>query len=36
MPPTVRDVMTFDPVALEARTSLAEAARKMKERASAT
>lgn len=32
MPPTVRDVMTFDPVALEARTSVTEAARKMKER----
>ncbi|HEV2069025.1 MAG TPA: CBS domain-containing protein [Acidimicrobiales bacterium] len=32
MPPTVRDVMTADPVALEAKTSVTEAARKMKER----
>lgn len=32
MPLTVRDVMTPDPVALEARSSLIDAARKMKER----
>ncbi len=32
MPPTVRDVMTADPVALEAETSVTEAAQKMKER----
>lgn len=32
MPPTVRDVMTLDPVTLEATTSVTEAARKMKER----
>ena len=32
MPPTVRDVMTADPVALEAKTSVTEAAQKMKER----
>ncbi|HEV2069255.1 MAG TPA: CBS domain-containing protein [Acidimicrobiales bacterium] len=32
MSPTVRDVMTADPVALEAKTSVTEAARKMKER----
>ncbi|MDP8975565.1 MAG: CBS domain-containing protein [Actinomycetota bacterium] len=32
MPPTVRDIMTLDPVTLEAKTSVTEAARKMKER----
>lgn len=32
MSPTVRDVMTADPVALEAKTSVTEAARKMRER----
>ncbi|HEV2766254.1 MAG TPA: CBS domain-containing protein [Acidimicrobiales bacterium] len=32
MPPTVRDVMTADPVALDAQTSVTEAAQKMKER----
>ncbi len=32
MPPTVRDVMTADPVAFEAKISVTEAARKMKER----